>query len=241
VTTARTPTRNRRAEILRAAAGLFAARGFHGVSIEDIGSAVGVSGPALYRHFSGKEALLSEILLDISERLRDQGARLVTSAHAASRPGRPAVEQGGSAPGPASAPGPVVSAPEAALDALLGGHIEFALANPALIRVHERELDNVPEAARRQIRRLQRLYVEEWVTVLSELYPSSSPARLRAATHAVFGLLNSTPRSAGELRPETMAPLLRQMARAALEMAAAGSQQAGAGASTESGLPLGST
>ncbi|MEU7914420.1 SACE_7040 family transcriptional regulator [Microbispora bryophytorum] len=188
--TVKTPTRNRRAEILEAAAGLFAARGFHGVSIEDIGAAVGVSGPALYRHFSGKEALLTEMLLDISERLREQGARLATTAD------------------PDTA--------DAALDALLSGHIEFALTHPALIRVHERELDNVPEQARRAVRRLQRLYVEEWVTVLSELHPACPPARLRAATHAVFGLLNSTPRSAGELTPEAMADLLRAMARAAL-------------------------
>ncbi|MEU6428888.1 TetR/AcrR family transcriptional regulator [Microbispora sp. NPDC046973] len=188
--TVKTPTRNRRAEILEAAADLFAARGFHGVSIEDIGAAVGVSGPALYRHFSGKEALLTEMLLDISERLREQGARLATTAD------------------PDTA--------EAALDALLSGHIEFALTHPALIRVHERELDNVPEQARRAIRRLQRLYVEEWVTVLSELHPACPPARLRAATHAVFGLLNSTPRSARELAPEAMADLLRTMARAAL-------------------------
>jgi AcrR family transcriptional regulator len=188
--TEKTPTRNRRAEILEAAADLFAARGFHGVSIEDIGAAVGVSGPALYRHFSGKEALLTEMLLDISERLREQGSRLATTAD------------------PDTA--------EAALDALLSGHIAFALTHPALIRVHERELDNVPEQARRAIRRLQRLYVEEWVTVLSELHPACPPARLRAATHAVFGLLNSTPRSAGELAPEAMAGLLRDMARAAL-------------------------
>jgi len=187
VTTARIPTRNRRAEILGAAAVLFAARGFHGVSIEDIGSAVGISGPALYRHFSGKDALLREMLLDISERLHEQGARLATAPPTA----------------------------EAALDSLLGGHIEFALGNPELIRVHERELDNVPEPARRAIRRLQRLYVEEWVTVLSELHPSCEPARLRAATHAVFGLLNSTPRSAGELPPEAMAAVLHEMARAA--------------------------
>ncbi|MCC5581977.1 TetR family transcriptional regulator [Microtetraspora sp. AC03309] len=201
MTTPRTPTRNRRAEILRAAAELFAARGFHGVSIEDIGSAVGVSGPAIYRHFSGKEALLSEILLDISERLREQGARLVTA---------PAV--------PESPSGDAYA--RAALDALLHGHIDFALANPALIRVHERELDNVPESARRRIRRLQRLYVEEWVTVLSELYPDCPPARLRAATHAVFGLLNSTPRSAGELPPQAMAPLLHGMAVASLAVLA---------------------
>jgi AcrR family transcriptional regulator len=182
------PTRNRRAEILDAAARLFAARGFHGVSIEDIGSAVGVSGPALYRHFAGKEALLTEMLLDISVRLHEQGVRLATAA----------------------------ADPEQALDALLRGHIAFALAHPELIRVHERELDGVPERDRRQIRRLQRLYVEEWVTVLSDLHPGCPPPRLRAATHAVFGLLNSTPRSAGELPPEAMAALLQSMAHAAL-------------------------
>jgi AcrR family transcriptional regulator len=185
------PTRNRggrRAEILDAAARLFAARGFHGVSIEEIGAAVGTSGPALYRHFAGKEALLAEMLVDISERLRSGAAALVEAAPEAER----------------------------ALDALLGAHIAFALAHPALITVHDRELGNVPEPARRRIRRLQRLYVEEWVTVLSELHPGCPPPRLRAATHAVFGLLNSTPHSADELAPEAMAALLHQMAHAAL-------------------------
>ncbi|MGS2641113.1 SACE_7040 family transcriptional regulator [Streptosporangium sp. LJ11] len=194
VTTAQPSTRNRgsrRAEILDAAAELFAARGFHGVSIEDIGGAVGTSGPALYRHFSGKEALLAEMLLDVSERLHTSGARRVTEAADA----------------------------EQALDALLGCQIEFALSHPALITVHDRELGNVPEPARRRIRRLQRLYVEEWVTVLSELYPGRPQAGLRAATHAVFGLLNSTPHSAGELPPAAMAELLRGMARAALAAA----------------------
>jgi AcrR family transcriptional regulator len=197
MTVSGTPTRergSRRAQILDAAARLFAARGFHGVSIEDIGAAVGVSGPALYRHFSGKESLLTEMLLDISERLRGSGDAVVTSAPDAER----------------------------ALDALLGVQIAFALEHPALITVHDRELDNVPEPARRRIRRLQRLYVEEWVTVLSELHPACPPPRLRAATHAVFGLLNSTPHSAGELDRPTMAGLLHRMARAALLAAVSG-------------------
>ncbi|MFG1684149.1 TetR/AcrR family transcriptional regulator [Nonomuraea sp. NPDC049269] len=179
---------SRRLEILGAAANLFAARGFHGVSIEDIGGAVGVSGPALYRHFSGKEALLAEMLLGISSRLRESAAAAVTS------------------------PG----GPEETLNALLNVQITFALEQPALITVHDRELGNVPEPERRQIRRLQRLYVEEWVTVLAELHPSCPPPRLRAATHAVFGLLNSTPHSAGELPAQAMRPLLHAMARAAI-------------------------
>lgn len=192
MTTAPAPTRNRgnrRAEILAAAASLFAARGFHGVSIEDIGGAVGISGPALYRHFSGKDALLAEMLLDVSSRLRESAVAVATTA----------------------------SGPEETLDALLHVQITFALEQPALITVHDRELGNVPERERRRIRRLQRLYVEEWVTVLAELHPACPPVRLRATTHAVFGLLNSTPHSAGELPPQGMRPLLHAMARAAIE------------------------
>jgi AcrR family transcriptional regulator len=159
----------RRDEILDAAARLFAERGYHGVTIDDIGAAVGMSGPGIYRHFAGKEDVLAQMLLRISARLRDEGARRVEAA-----------------PDAASA-----------LEALLRWHVEFSLHQPALITVHGRELGNVPEPARRRVRRLQRLYVEEWVGVLSELLPSAAQARLRVAVHAAIGLLNSTPYSVG--------------------------------------------
>jgi AcrR family transcriptional regulator len=181
----------RREEILAAAAALFARRGFHGVSIDDIGSAIGMSGPGLYRHFPSKEAVLSDMLLGISQRLLHEGSRRAVAAADA----------------------------DAALDALLRWHIDFALRQPDLITVQTRELANVPESARRQIRRLQRLYVEEWVTVLSELTPGTPPSRLRTAVHAMFGLLNSTPHSASELPPDAMTALLYTMARAALTAA----------------------
>jgi AcrR family transcriptional regulator len=183
----------RREEILAAAAALFSRRGFHGVTIDDIGAAVGMSGPGLYRHFPGKEAVLAQLLLDVSERLLTEGSARVLAA-----------------------PGP-----EQALDALLEWHISFALSQPDLITVQTRELAHVPEPARRQVRRLQRLYVEEWVTVASELRPDAPAARLRTAVHAVFGLLNSTPHlvgesGAGELPADAMVGLLHAMARAAL-------------------------
>lgn len=184
----------RREEILAAAAALFARRGFHGVSIDDIGSAAGMSGPGIYRHFPGKEAVLSQMLLDISQRLLDEGSSQAIAA--------------------ADAP--------AALDALLRWHISFALSQPDLITVQTRELANVPTPARRQIRRLQRLYVEEWVTVLSEMFPGAHQASLRTAVHATFGLLNSTPHSASELPADAMAELLFAMARAGLTAAASG-------------------
>ncbi len=181
----------RRTEILSAAAELFAQRGYHGVSIGDLGRAVGLTGPALYRHFRGKEALLAEMLLDISERLLREGRRRVADA----------------------------ASPLDALDALLRWHIEFALGDPALITVQERELDTVPEPRRREIRRLQRAYVEEWVQVLQRVYPGASTDRARAAAHAIFGLLNSSPRSAAALDRDAMAPLLHAMAAQAFDAA----------------------
>src|SRR3984885_12561312 len=192
--TIRARSKQRREEIVSAAAALFAQRGFHGVSIDDIGSAVGMSGPGIYRHFPSKEAVLSQMLLDISERLLAEGGRRASAAADA----------------------------QEALDALLRWHIGFALGQPDLITVQTRELANVPATARRQIRRLQRLYVEEWVTVLSELSPHAAQAGLRTAVHATFGLLNSTPHSASELAPDAMADLLCAMGHAALTAAAEG-------------------
>ncbi|HET7735778.1 MAG TPA: helix-turn-helix domain-containing protein, partial [Nocardioidaceae bacterium] len=67
MTAAPTSTRrpaNRRELVLDAASHLFARRGFHGVSVADIGEAVGVTAPALYRHFANKDAILVSIVLD---------------------------------------------------------------------------------------------------------------------------------------------------------------------------------
>ena len=62
MTTARAQGKARtRQRFLDAAAHLFADRGFHAVSIGELGTAVGVSGPALYRHFPSKDAMLSLI------------------------------------------------------------------------------------------------------------------------------------------------------------------------------------
>jgi hypothetical protein len=89
--------------------------------------------------------------------------------------------------------------------------------------VHERELGNVPGPQRHEIRRLQRAYTEEWVQVIRRLHPEASAEYARAATHAVFGLLNSTPRSAIELSRPAMASLLHALAARALDGALAAS------------------
>ncbi|WP_104816196.1 TetR/AcrR family transcriptional regulator [Kitasatospora sp. MMS16-BH015] len=201
----------RRDQIRREAARLFAARGFLGVGVDEIGKAVGISGPGLYRHFSGKDAMLADLLVGISERLLEEGRRRVGEA--------------GSATG--------------ALDALIGGHVDFALNDRDLIILHDRELLHLKEEDRRRVRRLQRGYVELWVEVVREAFPPlatpEAAATARAAVHAVFGLLNSTPHSAaptstdgdrGGLRREAMAALLHDLAQGAFAAAAESADRA---------------
>jgi AcrR family transcriptional regulator len=48
--------------ILRAAGTAFHERGFHGVGMDELGSRAGLSGPSLYRHFSGKDEILATLL-----------------------------------------------------------------------------------------------------------------------------------------------------------------------------------
>src|SRR5665811_749392 len=92
---------SRREQILSTAAELFAARGFHGVSVVDLGAACGISGPALYRHFTSKDAMLAEMLVSISEELLEVGRERVAEAGSA----------------------------QEALRGLVGWHIDFALNN----------------------------------------------------------------------------------------------------------------
>ncbi|MER6912712.1 TetR/AcrR family transcriptional regulator [Streptomyces sp. NPDC000594] len=59
--TARRPP-DRKARIVAAASGLFRARGYHNVSLADVATEVGITAPALYRHFRGKPDLLLHVV-----------------------------------------------------------------------------------------------------------------------------------------------------------------------------------
>jgi AcrR family transcriptional regulator len=206
----------RRQQILSTAADLFAARGFHGVSMGDIGAAVGVSGPALYKHFAGKEDILGQCLLHASDQLLAGARELLSDGGARSAVGQPGVA--GAQPAdaqPAGAQPADAGAAEAALEALIARHADFALDNPALIVVQEREWAALGAEAQAQVRKRQLAYVEVWCDALAPLRPDLSAPQARAAVQAAFGLLNSTPHSA-RIGRDTMHTLLTSMARSAL-------------------------
>ena len=72
------------------------------------------------------------------------------------------------------------------------------------------------EEPRREIRRLQRLYVEVWVAVLTGVRTDLAAAEARVLAHAAFGLMNSTPFLSVEVDRSRSASLLRAATLAAL-------------------------
>lgn len=183
---------DRRRALLEAAAELFADRGFHGVSLEDLGTAAGVSGPAVYRHFANKQAVLAELLIGVSARLLRTGREVVATG----------------------------TAPRQTLAALIEAHLDFALAEPDTIRVQDRELFSLPPAERHRVRRLQRDYVGLWSDVLAECVPGLAADERRIRVQATFGALNSTPHTArvggSPVAAGTVRPVLRRLAERAL-------------------------
>ena len=179
---------SRRDELLSVAADLFAERGFAKVTVDDIGNAVGVSGPALYHHFDGKESLLGEMLVRISESLLTKATTIVDN----------------------------ISLHDA-LDPIIAMHVDFAVDNRSLITVHFRDLVQARKGDQRRVKDLQGAYVDIWVDIVTAQH---SPSRdvtvldareVRAAVHAVLGLINSTPFS-GRLRRDAHVSLLQTMA-----------------------------
>jgi len=185
----------RRLALLSAAAGLFAENGFTRVSLEDLGAAAGVSGPAVYRHFPGKQAVLGELLLSVSRDLLDGGLRVVSESED----------------------------PGTALKGLIQFQVDFALSNPDVIRVQDRDFGSLSDADQAEVRSLQRAYVETWVDVLARIHPDADVAGLRVRAHAAFGLINSTPHSVRhhgrKIAVKSARPILEQMALAALTSA----------------------
>ena len=192
--------RTTREQLLEAAAALFAERGYRTVTLDDIGGAVGVSGPAVYRHFKSKEKLLGELLVDVSERLLSNAKDRVNSAN-----------------GPAEA-----------LIALVDFHASFAVENPALITVQSRELSSLAPDEQHQVRRLQRNYVEFWADAIVRAGRLERWEEAIAAAHAIFGLLNSTPFS-GRLDDQRLRALLHSMALSGLAPQPSGSDDGSSG------------
>jgi AcrR family transcriptional regulator len=78
--TTRLPAARRRKQLLDVSLEVFAERGFHPTSMNDLAEAAGVTKPVLYQHFGSKRELYLELLDDIGSRLRDSIGKATSEA-----------------------------------------------------------------------------------------------------------------------------------------------------------------
>lgn len=182
----RDPARKER--ILEAAADLVARNGYHAVSMADIGSAAGITGSAIYRHFDSKSAVLVALFDRVIDGLLADEQRIVQE----------------------------VTDLRAALLTLIEGQVEFVVGDRELAQVYHHEINNLPEEDRRRLRRKQRLYLEEWVHLLDELRADLGDPEARVVVHAAIGAIQSTLFHNSGLPVDRQRALLTAAARAVL-------------------------
>jgi len=177
----------RREAILAAAARLFSSRGYADTGIDDIGEAVGITGPAVYRHFASKQELLVAVL-----------ERAVVHAESI-------------APGVRSEAGSAEDTLRRVIDALTA-----CIDDRALTAIYWQQSGNLPDAPRRALERAQRAMIEEFAVIVRAVRTDLTPSESRAAVFAASALMRSVAQRASSLDEPVLHRLLASMAYAAL-------------------------
>jgi AcrR family transcriptional regulator len=178
----------RKQRILTAAAALGARRGFHAISMADIGAEAGIVGSGIYRHFGSKASILVAMLDQVMDRIANGGAEVMAA--------------GGS--------------DSFVLSELVRDHIATAIEHREVLAVYHREIHTLPEEDRRRLRRRQRHYIEDWVHLLAPLRRDLTDGELRLAVHAAIGAIQSTLFFRSGLPREQLAARLEEMVHGCL-------------------------
>lgn len=157
----------RRGLLLSAATRLFAERGYAAVTIEDIGAAVGITGPSVYSHFASKQDLLASVITRGEAWLEVELERTLAGTH-------DAVD---------------------ALGVLLRSYAEFVSDDSGFIDILVGEVDHLPASERHRARQIQREYVTEWVALLCEARPELDEPAAGVLVHAALTVANDMART----------------------------------------------
>lgn len=155
-------TFSRREAILSASANLFAQKGFSGVSVDDIGAAVGIVGPSIYNYFDSKTAILAAIMFRGNERLWMEFHLAVADARD----------------------------PAEALHRVVHSYHSFAFQNPDIVEILHTEAAHLPAPDGESARSAQRAYIDEWVHLVRQLHPSRTMTEARIRVQSAQIMIN---------------------------------------------------
>lgn len=149
------------ARILKAAAAVFADRGYHQASMRDVSRASGVSLSGLYYYVRSKEELLFRIQEHCFRSILESLDEILAGE----------------------------ADPERRLRLLIGNHLGFFLGNMKEMKVLSHEAEVLQGEYRSAVNALKRAYVDRTADVVAGLRrePGEDP---RLATFALFGMMN---------------------------------------------------
>ncbi|MEU8513336.1 TetR/AcrR family transcriptional regulator [Kitasatospora sp. NPDC048722] len=178
----------RREELLAAAVRLFHERGFDNVSTDQLGAAVGISGPSVYRHFDSKAQLLAASLVRSRERLWHEVEGAISAA----------------------------AGPEDALAAGLAAYVGFARRNGDYLGAMLSETERLAPPDRRVAVDFRRDFLRTWVGLLRRVRPQYDAVEARIRVHALFALVNDGVRNRPHSARPDLGDCLLSLARAVL-------------------------
>jgi AcrR family transcriptional regulator len=144
--------------ILDAAVEVFFEKGFHGAGVDEIGRRAGLSGPAIYRHFTGKDEILAALLQEALQELDEATGRALSDG----------------------------ASPD--LGHLLRHHIDFAVRRRKLLNVYQREDRNLVDPWRREFATTRAAYIRKWELVLETVLPGADQEPLAVLTQTLLGI-----------------------------------------------------
>jgi len=180
------PSRTRD-RLVDAAGALFHERGYDNATIDDIGSAVGLTGPALYRHFPSKEQLLVVVI----EREFDRFEQRVAAVAGEDLQPIEALHRW----------------VQLAVDTVIEDR-DVITALPDLLRY-------LPGEVARSLVDRHRRVVDRWAHILQLVRPELSPEEARMVTIGVSALINSVGFKDHGIPPDQLRPRVERMALAA--------------------------
>ncbi|MET7768759.1 TetR/AcrR family transcriptional regulator [Nocardia sp. NPDC005366] len=175
--------KDRKVQIIRAAARAFSERGYYPVGVDEIAAEVGISGPALYRHFANKYALLVAAA--------EEGAQhLLSVAQAADDP---------------------QLAPDARLDAVIKAISEHTIEIRREAGLYRWERRYLEREDRLRIRKIYDDLNATVAAPIAQLRPGAPPEDIAMLAAAVLSAVASIAAHRTALSGARLLPLLRDM------------------------------
>jgi AcrR family transcriptional regulator len=177
-----------RDRILAAATDLFVHRGYEKTTVDEIGAASGVTGPAIYRHFDGKAQLLDAVIASVLSPTLQATADVVARE----------IE------------------PLRALREMIAIWVDAAFQTTILTLTYTHQYPNLDRITRERIRIRHRAVTDMWMVVLARLRPALPAAERLAMVDSAFWLIGSQAFYRSPLPTEIRARRLRKMVLGAM-------------------------